>query len=145
MAVVAAHPDVLVATSAVWRTTCTVLRSGEEAFVVDSPVLPEELEALPAVLERAGFPLSGLLATHGDWDHLLGRLAFPDASLGVAESTAARLAREPGQAAAQLCEFDDEWYVARPGPLDLGTPQVLPVPRKLERDDARELRRPPTD
>ena len=39
---------------------------------------------LPAVLEQAGFPVSGLLATHGDWDHVLGRLAFPGAALGVA-------------------------------------------------------------
>src|SRR3954466_10746125 len=106
MRVVAVHPDVLVATSAAWRTTCTIVRSGEEAFVVDSPVLPEELEALPAVLERAGFPLSGLLATHGDWDHLLGRLAFPDVSLGVAESTAARLEAEPDEASRALRAFD---------------------------------------
>ena len=42
--------------------------------MIDSPVLPEELEALPALLEQARFPApSGLLATHGDWDHLLGR------------------------------------------------------------------------
>ena len=58
------------------------IRSGEEGFVVDSPLFPDELEVLPAVLEQAGFPVSGLLATHGDWDHLLGRLAFPGAALG---------------------------------------------------------------
>jgi len=134
--VVAVHPDVLVATSAVWQTTCTVIRSGEEAFVIDSPVLPEELDALPAVLERAGFPLSGLLATHGDWDHLLGRLAFPEASLGVAESTAARLHRELGEAQRKLREFDEEWYLSRPRSLGLAQVQVLPVPGKLELGDA---------
>ena len=131
MRVVAVHPDVLVATSAVWQTTCTIIRSGDEGFVIDSPVLPEELEALPAVLERAGFPLSGLLATHGDWDHLLGRLAFPEASLGVAESTAARLHREMGVAQRRLREFDDEWYVDRERPLALGQVEALPVPGHL--------------
>ena len=40
------------------------------------------------MLEQAGFPVSGLLVTHADWDHLLGRIAFPQASLGCGESTA---------------------------------------------------------
>src|SRR3954468_3918584 len=106
MRVVSVHPDVLVATSRVWQTTCTILRGGEEAFVVDSPVLPDELDVLPAVLEQAGFPFSGLLATHGDWDHLLGRYAFPGAALGCAETTAARLTGEPGAAQRELREFD---------------------------------------
>ena len=136
MRVVSVHPDVLVATSRVWQTTCTILRGGDEGFVVDSPVLPDELELLPAVLEQTGFPFSGLLATHGDWDHLLGRLAFPDASLGVAESTAARLAAEPGDAQRKLRAFDDQWYVARSRPLGLGTVQELPVAGRLELGDA---------
>jgi glyoxylase-like metal-dependent hydrolase (beta-lactamase superfamily II) len=126
------HPDVLVATSAVWQTTCTVLRGGDEGFVVDSPVLPEELEALGAVVEQAGFPVSGLLATHGDWDHLLGRLAFPGAALGVAETTAARLTGDPGAAQRELRAFDEQWYLARGRPLALGELQALPVPGKLE-------------
>jgi len=128
---VSVHPDVLVATSRVWRTTCTVVRSGEEAFVVDSPVFPDELEVLPAVLSQSGFPFTGLLATHGDWDHLLGRLAFAGAPLGVAETTAARLTGEPGAAARALRDFDEEHYVERPGPLSLGSVEALPVPGHL--------------
>ena len=128
MRVVGLHSDVLVATSRVWQTTCTIVRSGEECFVVDSPVFPDELEVLPAVLEHAGFVLTGLLATHADWDHLLGRLAFPAAALGVAETTAARLTAEPGAAARELRAFDDEHYVERPSPLSLGQVQALPVP-----------------
>jgi len=129
MRVVGLHRDVLVATSRVWQTTCTIVRNGDEGFVIDSPVLPDELEILPAVLERAQFPLSGLLATHADWDHLLGRLAFgKDAALGVCETTAARLAAEPGAAARELRAFDDEWYLRRPTPLSIGQAQALPVP-----------------
>jgi glyoxylase-like metal-dependent hydrolase (beta-lactamase superfamily II) len=130
--VVSVHSDVVVATSAVWQTTCTIVRGGDEAFVVDSPVLPEELEALATVLSQAGFAFSGLLATHGDWDHLLGRYAFPHAALGVAETTAARLTGSPGEAQRELRDFDEEWYVRRPGPLGLGQVQALPVPGKLE-------------
>ena len=126
------HADVLVATSGVYQTSCTAIRSGEEGFVVDSPVYPDELEVLPAVLEQAGFSASGLLATHGDWDHLLGRLAFPGAALGVAETTAARLTGGPGAAQRELRAFDEEHYVERPSPLSLGQVQALPVPGHVE-------------
>ena len=132
MKVVGLHPGVLVAVSRIFQTACTIVRDGDECFVIDSPVLPDELDVLPALLEQAGFPFSGLLATHADWDHLLGRLAFPDASLGVAETTAARLKAEPGDAARRLRSFDDELYVERPGPLSLGQVQALPVPGHLE-------------
>lgn len=136
MRVIALTEDVLVCTSAFWQTTCTVVhgpdRDAPEAFVIDSPVLPDELEALPGVLEHVGWPCSGLLATHGDWDHLLGRLAFPGAALGCAETTAARLTGSMGDAVRELREFDDEHYVDRPKPLQLGEFQALPVPGKLE-------------
>jgi glyoxylase-like metal-dependent hydrolase (beta-lactamase superfamily II) len=126
------HADVVVAISRAYRTTCTLVRSGNEAFVVDSPVFPDELEILPAIAQQAGFPIVGVLATHADWDHLLGRLAFEGASLGVAETSAARLAAEPGDAARRLRAFDDELYVERSRPLSLGQVQALPVPGHLD-------------
>jgi glyoxylase-like metal-dependent hydrolase (beta-lactamase superfamily II) len=100
-----------------------------ETFVIDSPVLPEELETLPALLAQARFPEpSGLLATHGDWDHLLGRLAFPGVALGCAESTAERLRASPGEAQRELRAFDRDLLIERPRPLALGSVQALPVP-----------------
>ncbi len=134
MQVRALHPDVLLATSAIWQTNCTVVRGavdgeGHETFLVDSPVLPEELEALPALLEQARFPApSGLLATHADWDHLLGRLAFPGVALGCAQSTAERLRSAPGEAQRELLAFDEQYLIERPRPLALGAIQSLPVP-----------------
>jgi glyoxylase-like metal-dependent hydrolase (beta-lactamase superfamily II) len=125
---ISVHEDVIVVESRVWRTTATVVRSGAEAFVIDSPVFPDELEMLPALLEQAGFPFSGLLATHGDWDHLLGRLAFKDGALGVAETTAARLRAHPGVAQRALRDFDERHYLSRPAPLALGSIEALPVP-----------------
>ncbi|HMJ33466.1 MAG TPA: MBL fold metallo-hydrolase, partial [Baekduia sp.] len=80
MQVVALDPGVIVARSVKWQTTCTLLHRGDETFVVDSPVFPDELDALPGILGQAGWSLSGLLVTHADWDHVLGRLAFPEAS-----------------------------------------------------------------
>jgi glyoxylase-like metal-dependent hydrolase (beta-lactamase superfamily II) len=126
------HADVVVATSRVWQTNCTLVRDGSEAFCIDSPVYPDELELLPAVAEQAGFGVVGLLATHADWDHVLGRYAFPEAPLGCGETSAARLAAEPGDAQRKLRGFDEEHYVERPGPLSLPPPQALPVPGVCE-------------
>jgi glyoxylase-like metal-dependent hydrolase (beta-lactamase superfamily II) len=137
------HEDVLVATSQVWQTTATAVRSGGEAFLIDSPVLPAELDTLPTLLEQAGFDVVGLLATHADWDHLLGRLAFPQSALGVAETTAARLRAEPGAAQRELREFDQRWYLER-APLSLGDVQALPVPGHVEVGE-RELELHPAD
>ena len=66
MRAVGLHPDVMVVTSRFWQTTCTLVRSGPEAFCIDSPVLPDELEILPAVAEQASFNIVGLIATHAD-------------------------------------------------------------------------------
>lgn len=101
-------------------------------MLIDSPYFPDELEVLPQVLGQSGFEIDALLATHADWDHLLGRFAYPGASLGVAESTALRLREEPGVAQRKLRTADDEYYVARERPLALGSYQSLPVPGKLE-------------
>ncbi len=129
MRVLALHPDVLVATSAIWQTNCVVVRGEEEVFVVDSPVLPGELNALPALLEQAQFPApSGLLATHGDWDHLLGPLAFAGVALGCAQSTAERMRATPGAVQRELRAFDEQYLIERPRPLALGAIQALPVP-----------------
>ena len=141
---IALHQDVLVFFSRVWQTTCTAVRSGDEGFVIDSPVYPDELEALPAVLAQAGFPVSGLLATHGDWDHLLGRCAFPQASLGAAESTVARLRETLGEAQRELRDFDEEHYVTDRPPLGLSGLQELPVPGSLALGSELELELHPT-
>jgi glyoxylase-like metal-dependent hydrolase (beta-lactamase superfamily II) len=126
--VLALHPDAVVVTSRMWQTNAIALRAGREAMLVDSPYFPDELEALPVVLGQAGFEVEALLATHADWDHVLGRLAFPGLALGVGEATAERLRAEPGVAQRRLREADDRHYVARERPLALGTWQALPVP-----------------
>lgn len=175
MRVVSLHPDVLVVTSAIWQTNCVIVRgldadgqlhgdgatgrsggSGDapaghrgsadaETFVIDSPILPDELDALPSLIAQAGFPeSSGLLATHGDWDHLLGRLAFSDLALGCAESTAARMTASPGEAQRELRAFDAGLYIQRPRPLMLGQVQPLPVPGRCE-IGAHELQLHPAD
>jgi glyoxylase-like metal-dependent hydrolase (beta-lactamase superfamily II) len=128
---VALHRDLLVFISRVWQTTATAIRAGDEGFLIDSVVYPDELAALPGVLDQASFPISGLLATHGDWDHMLGREAFPDASLGCGESTAQRVAGDLGAIQRALRAFDEEQYVEGRPPLSLAGIQSLPVPGLL--------------
>jgi glyoxylase-like metal-dependent hydrolase (beta-lactamase superfamily II) len=123
---------VVVVTSRIWQTTATAIRHGDEAVLIDSPYFPDELELLPTLLGQAGFRPNGLLATHADYDHLLGRLAFPGLALGVGEPTAERLRAEPGAAQRELRDADAEHYVVRPAPLSVGSYQALPVPGKLE-------------
>jgi glyoxylase-like metal-dependent hydrolase (beta-lactamase superfamily II) len=130
--VLAVDADAIVFVSAFWQTTSTALRAGDEGFLIDSPVLPHELEALPQVSERSGFPVSGLLVTHGDWDHLLGRHAFPGTSVGAGESTVAVLASDPSTPQRELQAFDDEHYIAGRPPLALDELQSLPVPGRLD-------------
>ena len=122
----------MVVTSRLWQTNATAVRQGEECLLIDSPYFPDELELLPALLGQAGFEPDGLLATHADYDHLLGRLAFPGLALGVGWPTAERLRSEPGAAQRELRDADAEHYVKRPAPLALGQYQELPVPGSIE-------------
>jgi glyoxylase-like metal-dependent hydrolase (beta-lactamase superfamily II) len=132
MRAVAVHRDAIVVTSRLWQTTATAVRAGGECMLIDSPYFPDELELLPVLLSQAGFEPLGLLATHADWDHLLGRLAFPGLALGVGSSTAERLRAEPGAAQRELRDADAEHYVTRPAPLSLGSYQSLPAPGVVE-------------
>jgi glyoxylase-like metal-dependent hydrolase (beta-lactamase superfamily II) len=135
---VSVHRDALVLTSLMWQTNAIAVRAGGEAMLIDSPYYPEELDALPGVLAGAGFEPDALIATHGDFDHLLGRVAFPSLALGLGEPTVERLHREPGSAQRELRDYDARLYVERRGPLALGQVQTLPVPGTVEVGD-REL------
>jgi len=65
-------------------------------MLIDSPYFPDELEALPALLRQVGFEPNALFATHADYDHVLGPLAFPGLPLGVGDHTMERIRTSPG-------------------------------------------------
>lgn len=135
MRTVAVHRDALVITSLMWQTNAVALRAGGEAMLIDSPYYPEELDALPSVLGAAGFEPDALIATHADFDHVLGRVAYPGLALGLSESSVERLHAHPGETQRELRDHDAELYVDRPGPLALGQVQTLPVPGSVELGD----------
>jgi glyoxylase-like metal-dependent hydrolase (beta-lactamase superfamily II) len=129
-----------------WQTNAVALRARKpsqrsghgpllahyEAMLIDSPYFPDELEALPGLLAGAGFEPDALIATHADYDHVLGRLAFPGLALGLGEPSVLRLREEPGATQRELRDKDAELYVERPVPLSLGQVQALPVPGSVE-------------
>jgi glyoxylase-like metal-dependent hydrolase (beta-lactamase superfamily II) len=115
-----------------WQTNAVALRAGDEAMLIDSPYFPDELDALPGLLAGAGFDPDALIATHADYDHVLGRLAYPGLALGLGEPSVLRLREEPGATQRELRDKDAELYVERPHPLSLGQVQALPVPGSIE-------------
>ena len=146
---VALHRDVLVVTSALLqrqlrdrarrrgggRTRPSATASGGgETFVIDSPVLPDELDALPALLEQARLPAAERAAGHA---RRLGPPARP-ARLSRRGARAAprappsACAAAPGEAQRELRAFDEELLIERPRPLALGSVQALPVPGRCD-------------
>ena len=95
MRAVSVHRDAIVVTSLLWQTNAVVLRAGEESLLIDSPYFPDELELLPGILQQAGFEPNALLATHGDFDHLLGRAARLPLSPRLLAATVSGLLLDP--------------------------------------------------
>lgn len=106
-----------VLTSRYLQTNVTVLAlDGAGTLVVDSPYFPDELERLRGMIAE---PVR-LFATHAHYDHVMGRLAFPDAPLLAGPETAEAIARDPGGLLEDLRNEDARTYVRRAARLDLG-------------------------
>ncbi len=97
------------------------MRAGGATVLVDSPMYPDELAALP----RPDL----LVTTHSHFDHVLGQAAFPDLDLHAGPSTLAQLRADPGETLAGLRESDEELYVERAVEPDLS--RVAPLPAGL--------------
>jgi glyoxylase-like metal-dependent hydrolase (beta-lactamase superfamily II) len=117
----AALSDVVVHTSRLWQTNAVTVRLGGTTVLVDSPVLPDELAALP----RPDL----LVTTHAHFDHVLGQAAFGDLDLHAGPSTLARLRDDPDATLEELRDSDAELYVDRPAEPDLS--RVMPLPAGL--------------
>ena len=129
----------------VWQTTCTALRAAAtRRSSIDSPILPDELEALPALLEQAGFPRARAAGHPRRLGPPARPLRLPQASLGFGETTAARLRAEPGAAQRAAARLRRGRVPGAPGAAVAGQVQALPVPGTLELGDA-ELELHPAD
>src|SRR3954447_9337714 len=75
-----------------WNTTSLLLVAGEESLVVDPAITEDEVAGIRRRALELGAPVRHVLITHGDWDHVCGIGAFPDAVVAMGEETAAKVA-----------------------------------------------------
>ncbi|MDX1807460.1 MAG: MBL fold metallo-hydrolase [Paenisporosarcina sp.] len=106
--------------SALWKTTSSVIETNDMILVVDPTWLPNEVKAIQEYVKRIrkGRDLY-LLFTHGDFDHIIGYHAFPDAKVIGSKGM---LDHPRKQYKLDLIEqFDNEYYVERPYAIDFPT------------------------
>lgn len=118
--------------SVLFKTTSSVIETEDLVVVVDPTWLPFEIAEIKDHVERIreGKELY-LLFTHGDFDHIIGYGAFPDAK--VIGSAGLRDHRNKQQKLAYIHQFDDEYYV------DRGYDITFPVPDVVIEHDGQQL------
>ena len=77
--------------AALWSTTSLLVVAEGESLVVDPAISADEVAGISRRALELGAPIRHVLITHGDWDHVCGIGAFPDATAVMGEETAARV------------------------------------------------------
>ena len=75
-----------------WNTTSLLVHAAGESLAVDPAITADEIAAIRRRALDLGAPVRSVLITHGDWDHVCGIAAFPEAVVAMGEETAARVA-----------------------------------------------------
>ena len=78
--------------AALWSTTSLLVVAEGESLVVDPAISSEEVGGIGRRALELDAPIRHVLITHGDWDHVCGIGAFPDATAVMGEETAERVA-----------------------------------------------------
>lgn len=106
--------------SVLWKTTSTIYEGEQFILLVDPTWLPQEVEEIRSHVERIrkGRPLY-LLFTHGDFDHIIGYGAFPDAHVIGSE----KMQHHPKKdyKLGLIADFDREYYIDRSYPITFPT------------------------
>ncbi|TYR78827.1 MBL fold metallo-hydrolase [Priestia megaterium] len=102
--------------SALQQTTSTVVETDHFILVVDPNWLPHEIKEIQQYVAkiRNGKELY-LLFTHGDFDHIIGYGAFPDAKVIASKG----LQNHPNKSykLELIQQFDNDYYISRPYPI----------------------------
>ncbi|MDQ0219292.1 MBL fold metallo-hydrolase [Peribacillus cavernae] len=103
--------------SALFKTTCTVVENDDFLLIVDPNWLPQEIEAIQHHVETVrGKRELYLLFTHGDFDHIIGYRAFPDAKIIGSKGLQHHPKKE--NTLGQIRKFDNDYYIDRPYPIE---------------------------
>ncbi|MCM3729720.1 MBL fold metallo-hydrolase [Neobacillus cucumis] len=115
------NDSITVFQSALFQTTCTVAVTKDLVIVVDPNWLPHEIEEIKEHVARVkGDRALYLLFTHGDFDHIIGYHAFPDAK--VIGSKGLQEHPEKTQKIELIQQFYNEYYIEPP--YEVGFPEV---------------------
>ncbi len=115
-------PGVRVRQSAAYRMNSVVVECDGGALLVDPGLFPAELDDLARVAHGAGEV--SLVFTHSHWDHVVGRLRWPDAPLVAHRRFHEELTRSLGEVRTCLQQLGDEFYVRWPGEVQAWAPDV---------------------
>jgi glyoxylase-like metal-dependent hydrolase (beta-lactamase superfamily II) len=74
-----------------WETTSLLVLGERDSLVVDPAITSEEVAGIARRAQELGAPVRQVLITHGDWDHVCGIGAFPDAVVAMGEETATKV------------------------------------------------------
>jgi len=97
-----------------WETTSLLVVGDGESLVVDPAITADEVAGIARRAEELGAPVRHVLITHGDWDHVCGIGAFPDAVVAMGEETAEKVTS--GAAEKSVRRAVDALGFAAPGP-----------------------------
>src|SRR5919204_5989831 len=75
-----------------WGTSSLLVLAEDESLVVDPAISESEVAGISRRALELGAPVRHVLITHGDWDHVCGIGAFPDAIVAMGEETAEKVA-----------------------------------------------------
>jgi glyoxylase-like metal-dependent hydrolase (beta-lactamase superfamily II) len=77
--------------ASLWSTTSLLVVAERESLVVDPAISADEVAGIDRRARELDAPVRHVLITHGDWDHVCGIGAFPDATAVMGEETAERV------------------------------------------------------
>lgn len=96
-----------------WSTTSLLVHADGESLAVDPAISADEVAGIEQRALELGAPVRNVLITHGDWDHVCGIGAFPDAVVAMGEETAERVTS--GAAEKSIERATDHYEVVVPG------------------------------
>lgn len=90
--------------ASLWSTTSLLVVADGESLVVDPAISAEEVAGIGRRAMELDAPVRHVLITHGDWDHVCGIAAFPDATAVMGEETAERVTTTASDAVKRAVE-----------------------------------------
>ncbi|MBU5344405.1 MBL fold metallo-hydrolase [Paenibacillus lautus] len=111
------NDQVTIFQSALFQTTSTVIQLDESIIIIDPNWLPHEIDEIREHVNAVrGNRECYLIFTHGDYDHIIGYKAFPDAK--TIGSAGLRDDPKKEDKLKSIREFDASHYITRDYPIE---------------------------